>query len=286
MAKGVNLDQRKGQITDIKGNIESKKGQLENLTEQKKALLEAGTEVQGTGLDDRVIQTVMDSINQSLQDVESKGSELSSEMNSDAQMLEEIREDTERDIESTEAERRSLEQKKSLLDRFGLGASLDQGLSELSTHSSELDSVKNEAIQAMQELSRVSSQLDGLWKDTSGQTHPEERIIDKEKKDSSFKKTLDRELKRTAAIAAIGAELISGSIGEIHKINDDITTGLNRPIRVSQSHYIESNKDQNELALDALENVDSVLDEIIDLKKKKKEQDEITSTAGKKIQII
>lgn len=61
---------------------------------------------------------------------------------------------------------------------------------------------------------------------------------------------------------------------------------MNRPIRVSQSHYIESNKDQNELALDALENVDSVLDEIIDLKKKKKEQDEITSTAGKKIQII
>lgn len=162
MGKGVNLDQRKGQITDIKGNIETKKNQLDNLTEQKKVLLEAGTEIQGTSLDNRVIQTVMDSINQSLRDVESKGSELSAELSSDAQMLEEIREDTERDIESAEAERRSLEQKKSLLDRFGLGASLDQGLSELSTHSSELDSVKNDAIQAMQELSRVSSQLDGL----------------------------------------------------------------------------------------------------------------------------
>ncbi len=162
MGKGVNLDQRIGQITDIKGNIETKKKQLDNLNEQKKVLLEAGTEIQGTSLDNRVIQTVMDSINQSLREVESKGSEFSDELTSDAKMLEEIREDTERDIESAEAERRSLEQRKSVLDRFGLGASLEKGMTELSTHASELESVKNDTIQAMQELSRVSSQLGGL----------------------------------------------------------------------------------------------------------------------------
>lgn len=116
------------------------------------------------------------------------------------------------------------------------------------------------------------------------QTHQEDRTIEKEKKPNSFRKTIDRELKRTAAIAAIGVKLISGSAAEIHKIDEDVAAELNEPIRTSQSQYVE-NKSQNELTTKALDNIDNVLDEIIDMKKKKREQDEVTSTAGKKIEI-
>lgn len=116
------------------------------------------------------------------------------------------------------------------------------------------------------------------------QTHQEDKPIEKEKKPNNFRKTIDRELKRTAAIAAIGVKLISGSAEEIHKIDEDVVAGLNEPIRTSQSQYIE-NTIQNELTTNALDNIENVLDEIIDLKKKKREQDEVTSTAGKKIEI-
>lgn len=78
--------------------------------------------------------------------------------------------------------------------------------------------------------------------------------------------------------------MISGTVGEIHKINNEISAGLSEPIKSSQSQNIEGIK-QGELAFDALENVDNIIDEIIDYKKKKREQDEVTSTAGKKIEI-
>ncbi len=78
--------------------------------------------------------------------------------------------------------------------------------------------------------------------------------------------------------------MISGTVGEIHKMKNDISTGLSEPIQSSQSQNIESIK-QEELMADALENVDNVIDELIDYKKKKREQDEVTSTAGKKIEI-
>ena len=164
MAKSIssNLENRKSQISDIKNNIESKKGDLDDLRQQKSALLEAGSEIQGSGLDDRIMNVLMDSINQSLESVEDQGRTLSAEMNADAQKLEQIREENDSEIETAASEKQMLENKKALLDRFGLGGALEQGISELVEHSASLDKIKSETIQAMQEVDKIASQLDGL----------------------------------------------------------------------------------------------------------------------------
>lgn len=153
------IEKTRSQVGDIKKRIETKQGELSGLEQNKQALLDAGMELQGSNLDERTQQTVMDAINSALDANAQKGQELASEMSADLSTLEDMRQETQESMESNARERSSLESKKSLLDKFGLGSSLDRGISDLDDNRQELGDVQQELIDAQKQLSDTATKL-------------------------------------------------------------------------------------------------------------------------------
>lgn len=156
------IEKTRSQVGDIKKRIEVKQGELAGLEQNKQALLEAGMEVQGSNLDERIQQKVMDAINIALDTNAQKGQELSSEMNEDLSALEDMKQETQESMESNAQERSSLERKKALLDKFGLGGSLDGGISDLDDNRQDLENVLQELADAQDQIFDTAAKLGHL----------------------------------------------------------------------------------------------------------------------------
>ena len=112
MIMAHSIDKVKDRQSEIKQNLETKKGELSELEERKQSLLESGIEVQDSDIDEDVKRNVMDLINQELEDNSEKGKEFSNEMGNDFSSLENAKQEVSEMSEGTEQERKKLEQKK------------------------------------------------------------------------------------------------------------------------------------------------------------------------------
>ncbi len=163
MAKGNHsIDKVRDTQADVQKSIETKKGELSQLEENKSKLLEAGREIQDSEMDDQAKRTVMDLINKELEANAEKGDEKSQEMTEDLQKLETSKEEVETMKEGSAAERQKLENKKGLLERFGLGGQLDSAISNMENQETELDNLHQSLIDDESELNRISQKLAGL----------------------------------------------------------------------------------------------------------------------------
>ena len=157
-----NVEKTKNKISEIKKNIETKKGELANLEKNKQELLDAEMSVQGADLDANVQKKVMDAINNALEANAEKGQEVSSELNENMSDLENMKQSTQDSLESSKSEKTKLEQKKALLDKFGLGQPLEKGISDLENNQKELSDINQELIDAQREISETSTKLNLL----------------------------------------------------------------------------------------------------------------------------
>lgn len=155
----INLDRNKGRVSDIKQNIENKKGELTKLEENKEKLIEAGTDIQASDIDENVQKQILQELNLALENNAEKGQDLSNEMNGDANDLEKMKQETLDSMGSNDEERKKIEQKKALLDRVGLGSSLDDALSELDDNKKDLEEFNESLIETEKEMHEVSQKL-------------------------------------------------------------------------------------------------------------------------------
>lgn len=162
MAKEFNIEHSKSKITEIKKGIEDKKKTLDNLEQQKKNLMDAGGAVSASDLDSVVQETLIESINASLQEVENKAYDVSKDANKNLQEIEQIRQDVDEDISDSNSTKKKLDQTKRVLDSLGAGKSLEKGLDKLDSHLQETTEFKGEVISAMKDLESVYRQLDLL----------------------------------------------------------------------------------------------------------------------------
>ncbi|MBP3885998.1 MAG: hypothetical protein J6D54_13815 [Olsenella sp.] len=153
------IKETRGKISDIKGRLEDKRAETEKLEENRQALLDAGTDVQGSDIDEDAQQTIMDLINQALEDNSDKAQEVSDEIGQDLSELEGMQQDTQQSLESNQQERGKVEQKKSLLDRVGLGGSLDGALGEFDDNRADLEDVRQELTDTSQEADELVRRL-------------------------------------------------------------------------------------------------------------------------------
>ena len=84
MAENFSIEQSRTKIIEVKKTIEDKKQKLDELKQQKKNLMEAGLSLESSNLDSAVQATLMESINDSLRDVESKAYDVSKGANQEA----------------------------------------------------------------------------------------------------------------------------------------------------------------------------------------------------------
>lgn len=159
---GFSIDRNKGKISDIKQNIENNKGELAKLEENKQNLLDAGTDIQASDIDEDTQKKIMDLINQALEENAEKGEECADAMTDDVKDLEDMRQETQESMQSNEQEKEKLEKKKALLDRVGLGGSLEEGIAELDDNRMQLDELMDNLSNTEQELNAVSQKLRAL----------------------------------------------------------------------------------------------------------------------------
>lgn len=157
-----NIDKVKDKQSDVKRNLDTKKKELSQLEERKQALLDSGMDVQNSDMDESTKRLVMEQINQALEENSEKGKEFSSEMTDDLMSLEDMKQEVSEMTESTEQERRNLEQKKSILDKFGLGKNIDSAISEMDDSKSQLEDVHGNLIETEREVSDIARQLNSL----------------------------------------------------------------------------------------------------------------------------
>lgn len=157
-----NIDKVKDKQGDVKRNLDTKKNELSQLEERKQALLDSGMDVQNSDMDESTKRLVMEQINQALEENSEKGKEFSSEMTDDLMSLEDMKQEVSEMTESTEQERKNLEQKKSVLDKFGLGKNIDDALSEMDNSKSQLENVQGDLIETEREVSEIARQLNSL----------------------------------------------------------------------------------------------------------------------------
>lgn len=146
------IERSRGNVSDVKQNIESKKSELSKLEEQKQSLLDAGIEVQDSDLDENVQQSLMGQIDAAIEANSEKASELSEEMNDDVSIIEDMKQDVQGSLESNKRQQSSIEQKKALLDRFGIGSSLDAALGELADNQGDLNDLMGSLVETGKEL--------------------------------------------------------------------------------------------------------------------------------------
>lgn len=156
------IDKTKDKISDVKRNLDTKKGELEQLETKKNSLLDAASDIQASNIDEETQRTVMELINESLEETSEKGAELSNEMSADFESIESMKQEAQESMESNQQERASLEQKKALLDKMGLGGKLEESICELDSNRHELTDLTLSLAETEKELSAVSSKLDML----------------------------------------------------------------------------------------------------------------------------
>lgn len=146
------IDRSRGKVSDIKQNIEQKRNEAKSLEENKRELLDAGLEIQDSDLEENVQRRLLQEIAEALEDNSEKAEELSDEMNPDVTDIEDMKQETQLSTESNMSERSSLEQKKQLLDRFGIGSSIDAAISDLDGNRADLEDFMDSLIDTGKEL--------------------------------------------------------------------------------------------------------------------------------------
>lgn len=109
--------------------------------------MDAGLALDSSNLDSAVQATLMESINDSLRDVENKAYDVSKDANQNLQSLEQIRQNVDDEITDSQKAKKKLDQTKKLLDTLGVGKSLEKGVNKLDDHLQEATGLKVKSFQ-------------------------------------------------------------------------------------------------------------------------------------------
>lgn len=162
MGRSYDMKKHQEDVKEIKKNLEAKKAESEGLEQNKQQLMEAMTEVLGAKLDDNVVEAIHEAVNNALEANSEKGQEISDDMNRDIATLENIKQETQESINDAQKEKDTISKKQSLLEKFGIGSSLDSAVKELDANVEELEALNEDVTETMNEAMEIASKLSGL----------------------------------------------------------------------------------------------------------------------------
>lgn len=160
--KGFDASAAKSRISEVNSKIENAEAQAEQLESDKMQALEKRTQLEGDSeASERIQEKVSQEYATAIEQIQSKGQEVSSELNEGNAELEEVKQEAGDAKSANERQRNNVEGMKKMLDAIGIHA-MDGAISELDSDMAEIDGVLEEATEAMHHLQQVSSKLGGL----------------------------------------------------------------------------------------------------------------------------
>lgn len=157
-----NIDAQKGKVIDIKGNIDSKQKELNELDKRKKDVLEGRMESEAANLDEEAQRELIEGFQKARDEISERGKELSSELDSDSSMLEEMAQETDEVKSDNDAQLKKTEQKKAFLDKIGLGTPLENAINKMTDSNAQLTDLRSSISEASQEVRNLQTQLGNL----------------------------------------------------------------------------------------------------------------------------
>ena len=153
------LKRNKGKVTDIKTNIEHNQETLNHLETTKENLNDARMSIEASDMDEDVKQAAIDSLNRSLRENSEEAKETSENMRADVEDIENLKQETQETMDSTASEQKKLEQKKAILDKFGMGNLLEESIESTEQSHMELEEFNESLIETGKELDEIRSKL-------------------------------------------------------------------------------------------------------------------------------
>lgn len=157
-----NIDRSKSNVSEIKESILEKQKKWENLESLKQKVIYGGIDLESANMDEEARIVLSEGLRKAREKITERGKELSSELNEDKAELEEISQETGDVQTDTEVQLRSTEQKRMLLDKVGLGASLDNAISKMDSSVGELSDLQGNISDVTRELMMTQMRLNDL----------------------------------------------------------------------------------------------------------------------------
>lgn len=157
-----NIDRSKSNVSEIKESILEKQKKWENLESLKQKVFYGGIDLESANMDEEARIVLSEGLRKAREKITERGKELSSELNEDKAELEEISQETGDVQTDTEVQLRSTEQKRMLLDKVGLGASLDNAISKMDSSVGELSDLQGNISDVTRELMMTQMRLNDL----------------------------------------------------------------------------------------------------------------------------
>lgn len=151
-----NLEKTGQKINETKRSIGMEKVQVENLTETKEQTLTAISELQGADISEEAKESAIGALNAKLEQVSEQGDKVSDELGEHLSELEDTKQEIQETIDSNQDQQKKLEQKKALLEKIGMGETMDKTLDILDNESNQLDNLLADTIEAMKEANEAS----------------------------------------------------------------------------------------------------------------------------------
>ena len=156
------IDRSKSNVSEIKERIQDTQKRWENLESLKQKILYGGIDLESANMDEEARIVLSEGLRKAREKITERGKELSSELNEDKAELEEISQETSDVQADTEAQLRSSEQKRMLLDKVGLGGSLDNAINKMDSSIGELSDLQSNISDATNELTMIQMRLNDL----------------------------------------------------------------------------------------------------------------------------
>lgn len=147
MAK-FSIEKNSSRINELRQEVESKKEMAENLKATKEELVAARSEIEGSEVSDEAKEAVAQSLELRREQISEQAQEVGDEIGNSLSELEEMMQEVQTVEESNKVQQKNIENKMAILEKFGYGGLLENGLDILQNESEQIEELKNAIIEA------------------------------------------------------------------------------------------------------------------------------------------
>lgn len=157
-----NFEKAHSRTGELRQSVENKKGIVEKLETTKKQINDARTEIEGSDISEESKEVIIEAFNEKREEISEQADQLSDELGSDLKELEDVIQEVKESQDSNQDEQKRLEQKKSLLEKLGMGAVMQESIDILKRDDSQLEDLIHAVIDARKEAEEAASRASRL----------------------------------------------------------------------------------------------------------------------------
>lgn len=159
---GFSLEKSRNKISELKQEVNNKKGIVERLKESKEQVIAARAEIEGAGISEEYKEVIAKALEVKREQISEEGEKIGSEIGKDLKEIESEMQEVQEAGDSNATQQKSVESKKAILEKIGMGGMLDVAFDQLSNEGKQIEATKESIIELRKEAEDAAREADGL----------------------------------------------------------------------------------------------------------------------------